>query len=249
MQSLRQADRAPKEIFILGVYASAVHARWLSPDGTELARALAVASEPYIFWRGEGPEAIIDRIHLPRGVGKLAPAAKMFNGPSGVALDERILAPLNRTRGDTWLADLVPNSCMNFRQQAALDRIYMPRLTEWSLPVPSVPLLPSPLASSVRQDEIAGELLESRASVVILLGDDPIRWFSSRWYPRCRRLADFGVSADSYGRLTEATVAGARVAILPLAHPRQVAKLGRSSARWYDLHQHWIARRASTLLS
>jgi hypothetical protein len=226
--SLRQPDQAPKEIFILGVYASAVHARWLGPDGGELAKALAVASEPYIFWRGESPEATIDRIHLPYGTGKLVPVVSMFNGPSGVALDERILAPLKRTRSDAWLADLIPHSCVNVQQRAGLDRSYMLRLTEWNLPVPSMPVVPSALASSARQDEIAAELLESRASVVILLGDEPIRWFSSRWYPRCRRLADFGTSADSYGRLTEATLAGSRVAILPLAHPRQVARLGRS---------------------
>jgi len=247
--SLRQVDQSPKEIFILGVYASAVHARWLGPDGVELAKALAVASEPQIFWRGENPEAIIDQIHLSAGTGRLVPAASMFNGPSGVALDERILAPLNRTRRETWLADLVPHSCMNHQQQAALDRSYMPRLIEWSLPVPSVPVVPSALASSARQDEIAAELLQSRASILVLLGDEPIRWFSSRWYPRCRRLADFGTSIDSYGRLTEATISGSHVAILPLAHPRQVARLGRSSVRWYDLHRHWAARHASTILS
>ena len=247
--SLRQADRSSKEIFILGVYASAVHARWLGEDGVELAKALAVASEPYIFWRGDSPEAVIDQIPLPRGAGKLVPAAKMFNGPSGVALDARILAPLGRKRGDAWLADLVPHSCVNSQQQGALDRSYMPRLTEWGLPSPSVPPVPSALANSARQDEIAVELLQSRATVLILLGDEPIRWFSSRWCPRCRRLADFGADADSYGRLTEVPVAGVRVAILPLAHPRQIARLGRSSARWYELHQHWIDRRAPTLLS
>ena len=186
MLSLRQANQTPKEIFILGVYASAVHARWLGPDGSELAKALAVASEPYIFWRGESPETIIDRIHLPSGTGKLVPAARMFNGPSGIALDERILAPLRRTRGDAWLADLVPHNCVNVQQQAALDRSYRPRLTEWSLPVPSVPVVPSALATFARQEELSAELLQSRASIVILLGDEPIRWFSSRWYPRCR---------------------------------------------------------------
>ncbi|MFC1761023.1 hypothetical protein ACFL6U_02965 [Planctomycetota bacterium] len=177
------------------------------------------------------------------------PAARMFNGPSGVALDECILAPLNRIRDDAWLADLVPHSCVNAQQQTALERSYMPRLLEWTLPVPSVPAVPSALANSARQDEIAAELIESQARIVILLGDEPIRWFSSRWYPRCRRLADFGTNVDTYGQLTEATVAGVRVALLPLAHPRQVAKLGRSSARWYDLHQHWTAHQASTVLS
>ena len=30
---VRQADRKPKRVFVLGVYASAVHARWTHPDG------------------------------------------------------------------------------------------------------------------------------------------------------------------------------------------------------------------------
>ncbi len=53
---LVQADRSPKRIFVLGVYASAVHARWVSPDDRTLVHALAVASEPVIFWDGSGAD-------------------------------------------------------------------------------------------------------------------------------------------------------------------------------------------------
>jgi hypothetical protein len=246
---LTHIERRPKEIFVLGVYASAVHARWLGPDGAELAKALAVASEPHIFWRGENAKAIVEQIQVPVRAGRLEPAATMFNGPSGIALDERFIAPIGRTRAHAWLADLVPHSCVNARQQAALNRSYLPRMVEWGLPLPSVPAVPSSLASSQRQDDIAAELLESRAQIVMLLGDEPIRWFASRWYPKCRRLAEFGTDTDTYGRLTEATVAGAHVALLPLAHPRQVARLGTSSARWHHLHQHWMTHRAPTLLA
>jgi hypothetical protein len=35
------------------VYASAVHGRWINKDGEEPVKALAVASEPEIFWREE----------------------------------------------------------------------------------------------------------------------------------------------------------------------------------------------------
>ncbi len=38
-----QAEKTPKNIFVLGVYASAVHARWIGPDGKRLVTALAVA--------------------------------------------------------------------------------------------------------------------------------------------------------------------------------------------------------------
>lgn len=53
---VRQADRSPKRVFVLGVYASAVHARWISPEGRTRIAALAVASEPEIFWPGLGAE-------------------------------------------------------------------------------------------------------------------------------------------------------------------------------------------------
>ena len=41
-----QEDRTPKRVFVLGVYASAVHARWVGVDGKGIIKALAVASEP-----------------------------------------------------------------------------------------------------------------------------------------------------------------------------------------------------------
>jgi hypothetical protein len=46
-----QTDRTPKSVFVLGVYASAVHARWVSTSEKTVVNALAVVSEPYIFWR------------------------------------------------------------------------------------------------------------------------------------------------------------------------------------------------------
>ena len=59
VRKVAQEDRTPKEVFVLGVYASAVHARWVDADGKTVVKALAVASEPYIFWRGEGAYVIL----------------------------------------------------------------------------------------------------------------------------------------------------------------------------------------------
>ncbi len=53
IQKVCQTDRTQKKVFVLGVYASAVHARWICPDKKTLIRALAVDSEPEIFWTGE----------------------------------------------------------------------------------------------------------------------------------------------------------------------------------------------------
>ena len=62
---LVQQDRAPKKVFVLGVYSSAVHARWKVRSKT-ICPALAIASEPRIFWDGNQEEAaeIISRMNL-----------------------------------------------------------------------------------------------------------------------------------------------------------------------------------------
>lgn len=61
LKKVEQRNRTPKEIFVLGVYSSAVHAKWIAPDGKQKIGALAVASEPEIFWRGENAEEICYR--------------------------------------------------------------------------------------------------------------------------------------------------------------------------------------------
>jgi len=139
VKSLSQKDQSPKRVFVLGVYASAVHGRWIGVDGKNIVRALAVASEPYIFWRGDGAEKIINKINIPAELGKLEPAEASLNGPSGIALDDLFLKPLGLTRDDAWLCDLVPYSCVNPAQLKAIKRAYESPMTIHSLPVPNVP--------------------------------------------------------------------------------------------------------------
>ena len=95
LHPLVQEDTSPKKVFVLGVYASAVHARW-KKDGQIICQALAVASEPRIFWDGDPNEAkqIIDAVAIPPELGTLEPAGRQLNGPSAKVLDENILAPL-----------------------------------------------------------------------------------------------------------------------------------------------------------
>ena len=70
VRPLIQQDRTPKKLFVLGVYASAVHPRW-KKDGKTECPALAVASEPIIFWDGNVDEAkeIISKIVIPKEAG------------------------------------------------------------------------------------------------------------------------------------------------------------------------------------
>lgn len=110
-------ERGRKTLFVLGVYASAVHARWVDDNGSLIVNALAVASEPEIFWRGDGAAEIISRVTVPHGAGRLVPASRMLNGPSGVTLDDAFLSPLLRPQGvgreETWLCHLLPESRSN----------------------------------------------------------------------------------------------------------------------------------------
>jgi hypothetical protein len=216
VHKVEQKDRTPKRVFILGVYASAVHARWIDADGGTVVRALAVASEPYIFWCGEGANEIIQNIQIPPALGKLVPAAKQFNGPSGIALDELIIKPLGITREDTWLCDLVPHSCMNPAQKRTIEKNYLPLVEAYGLPLPTFPTVPRKLTTETRRDEILNEIEESQAEVLVLLGDKPIQWFLKFHDDTWKRLSDF----TEYGQLYSTLMNGRPMGIFPLAHPR-----------------------------
>lgn len=243
IRPLTQHDRSPKKVFVLGVYASAVHARWVDERCKPKISAVAVASEPEIFWRGSQDEAasIIAAIELPPEAGQLMPAAASLNGPSGVALDELFLNPLGYSRDDAWLCDLVPYSCMNEKQEAALKRAYDPEIRKLGLPRYDWPLLPSELADDARCAEIESELLASGAELVITLGDLPLKWFTRRYGSKAR-LSSYGSESDQYGRRHPFTVAGRAMQLLPLVHPRQAARLGLHSPKLASWHDEWVAR-------
>jgi uracil-DNA glycosylase len=226
-----QTDRTPKRVFVLGVYASAVHARWTENGKTRIT-ALAVASEPTIFWRGEGADEIIAKIQPPGNVGNLEPAGEALNGSSGRALDELILGPLAVARDNAWLCDLVPHSCRNHRQDKALRREKVPIPPSW-------PRVPTRLANDTRRAQILEELQASEAHVLITLGDQPLYWFAKHFGAK-ERLADYGQDAATYGQLHPIQIPGRTIQLLPLAHPRQIARLGVHSEEWATLHETWL---------
>ncbi len=248
-QTLRpviQTDRTPKEVFVLGVYASAVHARWIGPDGKQKVSALAVDSEPYIFWRGDDADEIISKIKIPSTVGRLTePSRKGLNGPSGVALDERFLDPLGIERDDAWLCDLLPESRMNPAQRKAIDKHYLPLCAQHRLPVATIPEFnKTELDSKKRRKAILKEIKESGAHTLILLGDLPIHWFLKyHTEPKYTRLSQFGTTADTYGKKHAMDVDGISMDVIPLCHPRQAGQLGRSNSKWGALHAEWVKKR------
>lgn len=236
---------------MLGVYASAVHARWVDQSGRVIVNALAVASEPEIFWRGQGAAEIVASISVPQGAGRLEPANRALNGPSGVTLDEAYLVPLlgsTDPRNRAWLCDLLPESRCNQMQAAALEREYVPLMDRYGLPKYDFPPVPAQLTNIQRNREIEEEIIQASPAVLVTLGDQPLKWFTSAYGSR-KSLSSYGESAREYGSLHRISIGGHDTWLLPLVHPRQAGRLGRHSHKWHSLHSTWIESKANSVMA
>lgn len=245
LKKVEQKDRSPKQAFVLGVYASAVHARWIDENGNTKVLALAVASEPEIFWKGENAGDIIKNISIPPELGALTvPTNERLNGPSGRAIDEFYLKPLGLNRNTVWFCDLLPYSRVNEHQQRAINKYYTQDLiSKYKLSPATIPVFDKKeLNSSFRRDEILQELEDSKAQKLILLGDLPIYWFLRIFDKRFSRLSDFGQTPQSYGRNKDIIINNRVYNVIPLCHPRQADRLGASNIKWGRLHDSWIKR-------
>jgi uracil-DNA glycosylase len=143
------------------------------------------------------------------------------------------------------LCDLVPHSCVNPSQRKAIERAYLPIASKYGIAKPTVPPVPTVLADDNRRKAILAEIIESEAKFLILLGDKPIQWFLFPFDNRWRKLSDFGHDGQSYGQLHKVRIGDKEIDVLPLAHPRQIARLGQSSTVWYDSHEKWLKQSAS----
>lgn len=240
VKKLEQIDRTPKQVFVLGVYASAVHARWLN-KGATVCQALAVASEPYIFWDGNTDEAqqLIDRIKIPNGVGSLALPNKNLNGPSSKVLSENILKPLGVSRKDAWLCDLLPESRLNPNQLRVIREKYNPLIEEYGLNEVTVPIEDGNFCDDNRCHEITTEILTSKAETLVILGDMPIKQYLSRVCDvDFKNLSDY-TNKHGYGNPISVRLSGSSINVMPIAHPRQIGGLGHSSQHWFDEHKRW----------
>ena len=240
LHRLVQEDRTPKKVFVLGVYASAVHARWMK-DGKVKCAALAVASEPRIFWDGNPEEAaaIIGRIKIPAEVGTLKPAGKNLNGPSAKVLDEQILKPLGFKRSDAWLCDLLPETRINSNQMKVIKDEYNPLIAKYGLNKVDIPERGDVFADKKRCDDILKELEESDARLLVLLGDIPIKQFLNVVADVPYSSLQGYVDLYGYGNATDVTIQGRTIKVLPLAHPRQIGGLGFHNKNWHKMHQDW----------
>lgn len=248
LKRVEQSDKSPKKAFVLGVYASAVHARWVGKDGKQKVSALAIASEPCIFWNGDKKEAtsVISSVIIPEELGRLeVPANKELNGPSGRLIDSDYLKPLNLDRSSVWFCDLLPESRVNDNQLKAIETHYTKELIrEYNLPPATIPKFSkTDLSKEGRIAEILQELVMSRAETLILLGDLPIQYFLGTFHKNYQRLSDFAKDENSYGLPHEMTIEGKVYEIIPLCHPRQAGRLGYANGHWQEWHKRWMERR------
>lgn len=234
-------DCHPKKYFILGVYSSAVHVKWYGPDGKIRIRAMAVATEPEIFWKGGNDyvEKVIETINLDKKYGYLKPADAQFNGPSGNCLDDNYLTPLGVKRENVWLCDLLPYSRMNPKQEKALKERY-----DGFVDIPyNFPPVPRPIADANRVKEIVSELKQSGAKEIILLGDEPIKYFLNAFDKTITKLSQI----ENYADPLNVTIDDEEYKVTCLVHPRQAARLGASSESWNKEHQKWITEQSSKI--
>lgn len=134
-------------------------------DGQIICQALAVASEPCIFWDGNEKKAkeIINQIVISPELGYLEPAGKQLNGPSAKVLDEHILAPLGYTRADAWLCDCLPETRINPSQARVIKERHNPLIEKYGLNPVTIPTRPTAFCDHKRAEEITAELIESQA--------------------------------------------------------------------------------------
>jgi hypothetical protein len=234
--------RGHRRVFVLGVYPSAVHAAWTEPDGSRWP-ALAIDNEPEPFWTGVGAEELVGAVarEVPKEVGHLEPAAHEHNGASGIALDElylRRLGPDGMDRRDCWITDIVQSYLANEGQLARIAASYE-KWVEAGLVPPANLARRHGLLSTLppgREESLRSELEEASPDLVVTLGAEPLR---------CLGLG--GLDRTTYGSVSDASILGLRVRLLPLVHPRQAGRLGKSSPEWEAVHREWLETKASNL--
>jgi hypothetical protein len=248
IKQIKQNDRSPKEVFVLGKYASALHGKFISKDTRNLRNinALAIDSEPCIFWDGNNAENLINQVNkiVPPEIGKFElPDNIELNGPSGKALDKYYLEPLKLVRNDVWMCDLIPQFLVNkndsqYNAQTLLNK-YLEKINMVKFQS-NIPFVPTDIDSD-RIMEIKNELIQSNARTIILLGQDTLKWFISK-------ISDFHKTElkeiNPYGMPFDIRINGLEntYKVYAFAHMHHIEKPIGKGKEWREKHFDWINR-------
>lgn len=124
-------------------------------------------------------------------------------------------------------------------QYEAIDREYNPEIKTHGLNEVTIPRRPSIFCDAERCKEILAEIDESKAGMLVLLGDIPIKQFLNKVAKMDYSSLKEYTQLYGYGAITETLINNRSMKILPLAHPRQIGALGGHSATWFEAHQKW----------
>lgn len=182
----RRPPRCPPsgsaELFVLGVYPSALHVRWQPPDGRPIG-ALAVDDEPTVFWDGaDAKERIEDwkkAVDWSPSWGTVGGAGG--NGSSGRHVVDHVLTPLGVSADRVHFTDCLPTYFVKDgagSQRDAIDKYYEPfaarqaRLSRADLP--SRPKATELVRRAVAEEGVTlrQQLAEARAPRVVTLGQE-----------------------------------------------------------------------------
>ena len=263
----------PAELFVLGVYPSALHVGWTPPawaagkPGIRAIGALAVDNEPVVFWDGDDPSAdvLVDQwrtaVNFVSGdhAGAWGHVKAQGNGTSGRGVVERVLEPLGVEPSTTWFTDAIDRFFIKKgtkrrpgQAEAMADR-YGPFAQEVGLPPATLPRRPTraalvKLAAAEHRERLVNELTTAAAPLVVTLGEEARRVLSE--------IAD---EASTNGAptlpLTASNFAGSAAATYGERGSARVAGQsfgwhalvhpGQRSKAWCALHDQWIERRQS----
>jgi hypothetical protein len=138
----------------------------------------------------------------------------------------------------------LPETRLNPSQAKAIRERYDPIREKYGLNEVTIPKRPNIFCDEKRAAEITEELLESEAGLLVLLGDIPIAQYLNR--VACMEYKSLTEYVDKYGygTRTEVEIAGRKIEVLPLTHPRQIGALGSHSEKWNRFHKEWEERQA-----
>lgn len=241
-------DRPPRvpagdaDLFVLGVYPSALHVRWQRPNGAVHVQALAVDDEPEVFWDGaDGAERVrrwSEQVGWQPSWGRVSSSG---NGTSGRAVNEDVLVPLGTRLDRCYLTDCLPRYHVKYgrgSQGDAMTERYAGFADALGLPTFSLPRRPT-RSALVRQaivengDALREQLSRSGADVVVTLGEEAADVFAA--------IADIERVVlqrdETYGRERRLPPGRNVRAWIPLKHP------GMRASQWKARHDDWKASR------
>lgn len=231
--------QAPRPVFVLGAYPSAVHVEWHPPAPYRRVTAIAVADEPIPFWDGDDQLDVVERwkqaVEFHDGWGRVRANPK-FNGPCGKKFVANVLAPLRVTASDAWVTDCLDTYRSSVGGAERILNTYNPWAT-------SAGLLPADLAPHPSEDAVVREAMKSHAGrlrrelesarpeLVVTLGNAALRVMRgiAEEFSSLRQL-----SVDGYGAEQTLNVGPRKMRWLPLAHPAAPARYLEAHARWAE---------------